>query len=109
MPRLGLAVSFALSATLALGAAAVAAGAPDAFTDTFVPKFMESCVGSAKQQSAGIPDDKVNAYCNCAAKRMSAFSDADKAELMQTTAPPSQGLQQKMNEVVAQCGNETLR
>jgi len=100
-------------AALALGTGAAAADQPDArlFADTFIPKFKEACVGSAKQESEGkIPDDKVTAYCDCAAKRMSdGFSDGDKEELMQTTAPPSQPLQQKMNDLVAQCASQTLR
>ena len=102
-----------LCAALALGTGAAAADQPDAklFADTFIPKFKEACVSSAKQQSEGkIADNKVTAYCNCAAQRMSdGFSDADKEELMQTTAAPSPPLQQKMNGVVAECANETLR
>lgn len=96
-----------LGAALALGPGAAAA---DLFADTFIPKFREACVGSAKQESEGkIADDKVTAYCNCAAKRMSdGFTDSDKEELMQTTAPPSQPLQQKMNDLVAHCASETL-
>jgi len=100
-------------AALALGTGAAAAGdQPDAklFADTFIPKFKEACVGSAKQESEGkITDDKVTAYCDCAAERMSqGFSDSDKEELMQTNAPPSQPLQQKMNDMVAQCASQTL-
>lgn len=109
MLRHRLASGLFFGATLALSPAALAADQSDVFAESFVPKFKESCVGSAKQQSAGIPSEKIDAYCNCAAKRMSAFSDADKGELMQTAGPPSPGLQQKMNDVVAQCFNETLR
>jgi hypothetical protein len=63
---------------LALGSGA--AVAEDLFTDTFLPKFKEACVGSAKVEVAGkVSDDKVAAYCNCAATRMSQnFSDAEK-------------------------------
>jgi hypothetical protein len=97
-----------LGAALAQGRGAVAA---DLFADTFIPKFKEACVGSAKYESEGkIADDKVTAYCNCAAKRMSdGFTDGDKTELMQTTTPPSPPLQQKMNDLVAQCASESLR
>jgi hypothetical protein len=112
MPGNRLASCLFLGAALALAPGAPAADQPDPklFAEAFVPKFKESCVGSAKQESAGkIPDGKIDAYCGCVAKRMSDFGDADKVELMQTAAPPSPGLQQKLNEAVAQCGSETLR
>jgi hypothetical protein len=110
MRRLTLAL-FLLGTAIALPAgAADQSEVARIFRDNFIPKFNESCIGSAKQDSEGrFSDAKIAAYCSCAAKRMSALDDAEKQELMQTGAPPSPPLQQKMNDLVAQCGSETLR
>jgi hypothetical protein len=103
-----------LAVAVGLVAAARAADQPDVariFADGFITKFNQSCISSGKIGGAGrVSDAKIAAYCHCAAKSMTdGFSDVEKQELLQTNGPPSAPVQQKMNDLVERCQEETLR
>jgi len=69
----------------------------------FIDGFKQNCTKSAKAATAGrVDDSKIEAYCDCSAQRMLEKVNGDEiVDMMKGSMTPA--LQQKVNDVVAQC------
>ena len=104
MPRhkIRVPVGIALMA-IGLGGRADAASDSAAVNQGFLDGFKSSCNQDTKTAGAGrVTDDKIAAYCDGSATQMLArMNDDEMADLMK--GEMSAELQQKVNDVVAQC------